>query len=852
MSQKEDLGANTGRRGKWMRRLVIAGGALVLVIVGMTLALNALLPAEKLRALVVPRLESAIGREVSLGAVRLTIFPRFAVRLDELAIANAPGFGAEPALRMEALDVQVRLLPLFRRQIELARLRLVRPEIHYEIDERGLSNFADIGGGGADRAGEEQGQAAGAGAAAGALVVADVLIRDGILTYADRRTARTVSLILNARLSADRGPGETRSLQSSGRIDATSILVRFDRQAKGESTLPDVRVEYELLVDLPGDSMVLRDLRMIVGDVPLAGSGRVLGLTGAGGRSREVDLSLESEEVGIAKLLASLPLTGRAAQVQATGRARLSLRATGPVGAGAVPRLQGEVNVNEFAAAYGDYGRLLTDGAGSITFDDDELSVPAFRAQLLGGPLRLSLTVTEFADPVIDGRAEVTLDLARLMALREGATPLTGNVSADLSFSGRVQRPESLRIRGPLELSGIRYEHESLAVPAEIEAATIQLTGAGVSTDAIPIRLGASDITVAFSARRFLPYTISRGTAGRPPVIEFSVNSERLDLSEIMVMAEEETTGYSDLLTARLAGRQLDGRDPAEIARERYTLPPLTMLEANGRVEIARFINPPNEARNVAFDVVVKDGVLETKRLRGRVHGGRLRGNVSIDFSQGRPPYPLTYDLRLIGADAGALVSRWTRLGSALTGKLDFDIGGRTMLDDAFLPTVSATHAIGNANFSEGSFQNFGITRALTNQFKLDRDVLSGFQQFGGSYEIKDGTFVLDGWQFAAGDIAANITGSAGLGGTLNLSLAMQVPPSLLQSSGLLQGGGLLGDLVGQLAGDDEAIDLAVGIGGTMSRPRVTVDTDALAQALQGRLEDAGADLLRRLIRPPE
>ncbi|UCC49247.1 MAG: hypothetical protein JSV41_03445, partial [Gemmatimonadota bacterium] len=482
-----------------------------------------------------------------------------------------------------------------------------------------------------------------------------------------------------------------------------------------------------------------------------------------------------------------------------------------------------------------------------------------FTGQLFGRPFEMQLNVTEFQAPLANGRAKGELDLARFAALQEEPMPVTGDAKFDLSFWAALKAPEGSRLTGPIELSNISYQSPSLAVPARIRSATVQLTGMGVSAQAIPVELGGSDLTLSFSSERLLQYVLQRAledtaarvTAAPLPQVQFAVTSRRLDTSELLVAADTAAVGYSDMLTARLAGRTLEGRDPGELARERYPLPPIPPLSATGRVQIAEFLNPPTRARDIVFDVEVGNGVLEVKNLSGQLYGGRVTGGLSLDFRQARPPFTLSYDLKLAGGQAGDFLTRWTRLGSALSGLVDFDISGSATIDETLLPTPDAVDAAGRATFKQGRFQDFGLTRALASQFRLDTEFISNFQQLGGAYEIKGGQFIIEGWDFSARQLNAGISGSAGLGGTLDLRLAMEVPPSVLQRAGLLQGSGPLGGLLSQLTQDETPLQVAVGVGGTMSAPTLVLDTEALQEELAKRLEGRGRDLLRRLIKPP-
>jgi uncharacterized protein involved in outer membrane biogenesis len=96
MNKNHERSADRMRGFGLPRWLIIVAAALALIVVAGTVALKVLFPPEKLRAMVVPRIEEKVGSEVALGDIRLRVFPRIAVRLDDFAVANPPGFSDEP------------------------------------------------------------------------------------------------------------------------------------------------------------------------------------------------------------------------------------------------------------------------------------------------------------------------------------------------------------------------------------------------------------------------------------------------------------------------------------------------------------------------------------------------------------------------------------------------------------------------------------------------------------------------------------------------------------------------------------------------------------------------------------
>ncbi|MGD8484167.1 MAG: AsmA family protein, partial [Thioalkalispiraceae bacterium] len=85
------------------------------------------------------------GRELSIpGEIELSVFPWLGIKLGEVALSNAPGFGAQPFARIGAVDVRVQLLPLLKKEIRLGRVELVGLQLDLQRDNTGKSNWDDL------------------------------------------------------------------------------------------------------------------------------------------------------------------------------------------------------------------------------------------------------------------------------------------------------------------------------------------------------------------------------------------------------------------------------------------------------------------------------------------------------------------------------------------------------------------------------------------------------------------------------------------------------------------------------------------------------------------------------------
>lgn len=125
-----------------MKKILIAVGALVALIIVALIALPALVPAERIQAEVVAGVKNATGRDLSIqGKVSVSAFPSLSVQVGNVALANPPGYTSKDLIRLGAVDVRLKLLPLLGGKVEVDSFVLVDPVITLETDRQGKGNW---------------------------------------------------------------------------------------------------------------------------------------------------------------------------------------------------------------------------------------------------------------------------------------------------------------------------------------------------------------------------------------------------------------------------------------------------------------------------------------------------------------------------------------------------------------------------------------------------------------------------------------------------------------------------------------------------------------------------------------
>lgn len=838
--------AGASRLHRPPRWLIITLVVLVLLPVAGMVAAKAMFPPERLREIAEPQLERRIARDVELGDVSLKVFPTIAIRLTDVRIGNPPeGFSDQLAVRMDALDLRLELLPLlFRRQFRLSQVRLVAPLVRYEVAADGSNNLTGLLVSDTAVAPEPADAPAGSN-----FDIEDLVVVEGALVYVNSETRRAGRAGFAGRLDVLPPEREGGPLASSGGFRLFDALMVAD--GRDTTRLPALDVTYRAVFEGDGARVAVPELTVRTAGLLLEGEAA----SRAEGESRTVRLELASNEFEIADLLGEWPEPVVADTLDLDGRARFDLRYAGELGGDAGPALSGSGTYTNVSLETPGRGRVADAVAGTFTFTTEAVQAPDVSGRLFGRPFTARVQLDGLTDPNprVDGHLSGEFDLAQLNDFREGdPLDIEGDASVAIDFAGPAKAVDRWNLTGPVRVSYVAWTSESLAHPAEIASATLQLTGAGVRGDAVPVQIGGSDLAVTFSSgelvRHFLTEESERGP---PPLIEFTARSGRLAAEDLRRGTAE--LGYTDLFKARLAGRDIDGQAPEAIARERYHRPELSEYRASGTVSIGEWVNPPTNATDVSFRVDLANGLVEVSQIGGTVYGGRLSGGASIDLAV-EAPYEVVYDLQLEGAGAGSLLERWTRLGRALSGTLDFDISGAAALDEAFLPIPAGLTATGSTSFVEGRFEELGLVRALRSHLNLGEGNLRGFRDLGGPFEIRDGQFLVRNWTFAAGDVQAAVSGAAGLAGVLDLDLAVLLPPEMLRNTPVASANSTIEGLLGQIGGEDgepadesaAPVPLRLSIGGTMESPTLSVDTEALTSSLRGRISEAGRGRVER------
>lgn len=388
---------------KTLARILLTLLALLLLAVGGGLLFLANLDPNDYKDRLVAEVAAATGRTLTIdGPLELDLWPKLRLKASRFSLGNAEGFGDEPFLAADELQLAVATMPLVFRRVEMDTVILRGLALNLARDAGGRGNWEDLAQGG------DPGQSRGDDGALAALVLGGVDISDARISWQDAQADRRIVV---ERLTAQTGPldfGKPVEFKLDAAVTATRPALNADTSLAG-TVAYDLDAEHYTIAPfawkadlrgaaLPGGKATLDagakvDLRLREGTAAvkeLRFEGLGLSLAGdvdldhlsaprPGGRG---ELTLTSKDLGILLKALELPAARRVAAMKDRGL--------------------------EFRAAF------------DANMDSGEVKVPTLTGRLLGATLdaKLAATRADTARPAVKAGIEAQgPDLPSLLVL---------------------------------------------------------------------------------------------------------------------------------------------------------------------------------------------------------------------------------------------------------------------------------------------------------------------------------------------------------------------------------------------------------------------------------------------------
>jgi hypothetical protein len=825
------------------RKIGIVAAGVVLVLLTVLTAVVVTLPAERIGKLVAARASQALDRDVEIVSARPRVLPRPAISLGGVLLSEA-GHSAhdQPMASAERIDMRFRLRPLLRRQIVLDQLVLHRPVVSISVDEAGEWNVPGLGQN--DEVGDD----------GFTFDLRRLSVMGGTLVVQGGRDGTSVRLAdlnqaVHVAAGSRRGAGP---LTLEGDARALLDLDLPGRLADRPRAVP-IQLTHRLDVHRDG-TVQLESVRLRLAGLEARARGSLI--AAAGDRPAEFDLMLETDRLDSGHLVGTLtamlpealtPLTGPdAPRFRGPLRASGSLR--GAYGPEQRPDFAATVVLEGTSVEPSQAALTLRDVRGQVHFRDGRLQGRQISGRLLEEAMQASFDVSNLGDP--KGTLTLRSGIDWRSATRAGLLPRdwqgSGRAGFEITATGALLDPASIDLQGSVALRNVELRLPSAPNPVRVAAADIGVRGQEIFSTDVAVRVGGSGASVDFRLGEWLQRLL--GGEGDLPRLTLDVRSDRIVLEDVLEL-EPARYGYAELFLAQLRGDRIDGSEARQHAAEAdLRLPEIEALRVVGRVDVGIWEQAGTILHDVSAEFAAAGGTMELRSGRFRLEGEgvRLSGALGAGGGVDRRPIPLALEFTFFDTGQDEFFGRFSSLNGHVRGSAAFGGTASLLLDEHLLPVAETMVGAGTIRLTGGQFRNWPITRLVGEALGLPGFDLLEIHSGEGAFRLEGRSVQLDGWQFQAGQLHAEAGGLFTLQGALDLSLRLDLPPSVANLARSTPAAVVLT----AASGPGGAVPIGFGIGGTATAPTASLDLSAARQLAadftRRKAADAAAEAARK------
>lgn len=479
---------------KTVKILIGIIAALIVLMIAGFIAIRAYLTPTMVRVIAERVASEAVKRPVQIGKVSLHVGFRIGIAIEDVSIGNTKGFKDTPVVKAERTTLNLKLLPLIRRQIVISSIDLKGLQVDLQRNKSGDLNIATF------LPKEQKGSG-------WAFSLSSMTITDGELHYQDEKDGielrlkdikHTFSMKKDAIQAAGR---QTLYLLKHKSLPEMVVKISNDivyDSKKGDITVKKFRADYEPL------------LLIAKGDIE---------------KMKQLNIQATIDVADAAKLKALIPTEARPAELRGSITTALTVQGTVKE-----PKINGRCEVKNITLIPKGMHRGLEKINGTFSYNTKDISNIVLNGKINTARVNITGSVADIAKPSLHLNAKVDGDLKDFEMLTTDMQGITmqGPVSVRIDINGSAKTPS---YGGDFSIRSARIEGIGLAKPISDlnTSGTFQHSGANITKCSGTI--GQSDFS--FNG------TIADLTK---PVVTVKNKSKMIDLDELMPNEKKPTS----------------------------------------------------------------------------------------------------------------------------------------------------------------------------------------------------------------------------------------------------------------------------------------------------------------------
>ncbi|MDI6767861.1 MAG: AsmA-like C-terminal region-containing protein [Bacteroidota bacterium] len=812
----------------WMTVLFIPIMLLFAVIVGLKLYLT----SERLKALIIPKIEEATHRTVLVQNISFTILPSLAISIDELKISNPEGmkFDKDEFLSLDNVRLKVNIFDLLSSKLNIKYIILDHPKIYLEVTPEGKSNYGTTGktDRGIDTVETKIRKIPG-----GELLLSSLEINNLELEYVNKKSdIRLLIVGLNLETNVHSKPQ-----QQSIDIEGSTIIKKLSYGTINTLYLIDQPIDgdLKLVYEIYNDILKIDNINAKMRDLPLTTTGTISGLQT---ESMNFNLTVASPSVQMSHILSLVPpeMLKNTQGLESSGDVKFSTTISGTLSETSTPGVIGSFTVSNGKIKYESLAKSISNINIAGSFERPEardnvapigkFSLQKFGALLGNNEIAGKLSITNFDDPILGAWFAGTMNLIEVKDFYplEKGTELTGLLNGEVSIEGPVKLPQEIKANGIIDFKNVTLKTAASPTPLRNLAGTITFNNRLIESKQLSMNIGESDLSLAFVMKNYLSLVLedAKKAAGKPTA-SITLNSKQLRTTDL-ISEEKPSTANEKKQTNEPKAMFLPGID----------------VDAN--VSIKKLTTEKFEFTNTLGSLSIVDGIITLKNFSVNAFQGTVltKGILNVQNMNRRP---FNLDLEIVGVEANSILSKFTSFGNNLFGKFNMNAILKGDLNDTLGLNTQTLVGEGKVQIFDGKLLGFPLTTKLADYTGINEMREVTFKNWSNAFSISDGRVNIRDLKVSSSISDFSMNGYHGLDGSMAYALNVKLPES---ASNRVRLSGVADQLLQFFKDKDNRINLNFDVSGTTTSPSLHLNTKAQEEMAKQAIEKEKQKLLEK------
>ncbi len=821
---------------KKLKKILKITAITLLVLIGLLFAAPYLFKSQ-IVAFVKKQINQSLNAKVDFKDVDISFFrhfPKVAVALEGLQVTGVDEFVGDTLLAAKRIDAAVNIMSVIKgKDMTIYSVSIDEPGIHAIVHKNGKANW-DITRPDSSQPGAPEPEKP------FQMSLQKYSINNGYLSYVDEP----------GNMSA-----EISGLDHSGNGDFTSDLFTLATQTHARSVsfvyegIPylsqtETTIDADIQVDNKQNKYNFKTDKVSLNELKLSTEGFFQLVNDS---TYNMDVKFNAPSTDFKNILSLVPVVYQKdfKNIKTSGEALFNGFVKGTYSDTQMPAYSVNLGVKNGFFQYPDLPKpvkninisMKVDNPDGVT-DHTVVDIPKAHLELDNDPFDFRLLVKNpVSNMYIDAAAKGKLDLSKVTQLvkLEDGTRLTGLLDADVNVNGNVdaiqqQQFDKFNAGGSIDLSNFFYSSKSYPDGVKLD----KLQSTFNPKNVVLSNVSGSYLKTNFSANGQINNLLAYALKDQPLDGLLNVKADKINLNDWMGVSADTAVATPGSAESQPFAVPSNIKFVVNAAADEVRYDKLTISQLSGTLKIA-------------------DEAVQLNNIKGNALDGSMtiNGSYSTAASRKKPDITLNYDVKDLNVEKTFYtfntVQKLMPIGQFIAGKLNSQLTMKGKLGDNMMPDLSSLTGNGNLLLIEGFLSKFKPLEQLAQTLDIKELDKISIRDVKNYIEFTDGKVMVKPFKVKVKDIEMEIGGFHGFDQSMDYTINMKVPRSLMGE----KGNSYINNLVSQVNNKGvpvklgDLIPIQVKMGGSIRNPTIRTDLKQTASSLADDMKKQVVDFAK-------